>query len=79
MTEAGIDAGVLRDLYVALGERFDDGAWSLRLYHKPLIRWLWMGPLLMALGGVLSATDRRYRGRSRSVQKLDLTDDLVTT
>ncbi len=71
MTEAGIDAGFTRDLFVALGEPLgDQGAWSLRLYHKPFIRWIWMGCLVMALGGVLAASDRRYRlmaKRSREV------------
>ncbi|MBF0470111.1 MAG: heme lyase CcmF/NrfE family subunit [Gammaproteobacteria bacterium] len=61
MTEAGIDAGITRDLFVALGEELDDsGAWSLRLYHKPFIRWIWLGGLMMALGGLLAASDRRY-------------------
>jgi cytochrome c-type biogenesis protein CcmF len=62
MTEAAIDAGFTRDLYVALGEHLGDGSWALRLYYKPLIRWIWLGPLLMALGGLLAASDRRYRG-----------------
>ena len=61
MTEAGIDAGVTRDLFVALGETLgNEGAWSLRIYHKPFIRWIWLGGLLMALGGLLAASDRRY-------------------
>jgi len=65
MTEAGIDAGLTRDLFVALGEPLgDDGSWSLRLYHKPFIRWIWMGALIMALGGLLAAADRRYRLRA---------------
>ena len=62
MTEAAIDAGLFRDLFVALGEPLgEEGAWSVRIYHKPYIRWIWMGPLLMALGGLLAASDRRYR------------------
>jgi cytochrome c-type biogenesis protein CcmF len=62
MTEAAIDAGFTRDLYVALGEKIgDDGAWSVRLYYKPFIRWIWLGSLLMGLGGVLAVCDRRYR------------------
>ncbi|SCZ57980.1 heme lyase CcmF/NrfE family subunit [Thiohalomonas denitrificans] len=62
MTEAGIDAGLTRDLYVAMGEQLDDsGAWALRIYHKPFVRWIWLGGLLMALGGLLAASDRRYR------------------
>ena len=61
MTEAGIDAGITRDLFVALGEPLgNQGAWSLRLYHKPFIRWIWLGGIFMALGGLLAATDRRY-------------------
>ena len=73
MTEAAIDAGLTRDLFVALGEPLgDQGAWSLRLYHKPFIRWIWMGPVFMAIGGVLAASDRRYRmamRRERQVAK----------
>jgi cytochrome c-type biogenesis protein CcmF len=60
MTEAGIDAGLFRDLYVSLGEPVEQG-WIMRLHYKPAIRWVWLGALLMALGGVLSALDRRYR------------------
>jgi len=61
MTEAGIDAGLTRDLFVALGEPLgNSGAWSLRIYHKPFVRWIWLGGLLMALGGLLAASDRRY-------------------
>jgi cytochrome c-type biogenesis protein CcmF len=61
MTEAGIDWGMIRDLYVSLGEPLGDGAWSLRLYHKPFIRWIWFGAIFMTLGGLLSTADRRYR------------------
>ncbi len=61
MTEAGIDSGLMRDLYVSLGEPLDDKAWSFRLYHKPFVRWIWLGAIFMAIGGVLAATDRRYR------------------
>ncbi len=61
MTEAAIDAGLFRDLYVALGEDLGKQAWSLRIYHKPYVRWLWLGALIMALGGLLAAADRRYR------------------
>ena len=61
MTEAAIDAALLRDIYVALGEPLGEGAWSVRIYYKPLVRWIWLGPLIMALGGLLSASDRRYR------------------
>jgi cytochrome c-type biogenesis protein CcmF len=61
MTEAAIDVGITRDLYVSLGERVDGGAWIVRVYVKPFIDWIWGGCLLMALGGWLAVTDRRYR------------------
>jgi cytochrome c-type biogenesis protein CcmF len=61
MTEAGVDAGFMRDLYVSLGEPLDNGDWSLRLYYKPLVRWIWFGGLLIAAGGLLAASDPRYR------------------
>jgi cytochrome c-type biogenesis protein CcmF len=61
MTEAGIDTGFLRDVYVALGEQIDNESWGMRLYYKPFIQWIWMGAALMALGGLLAALDRRYR------------------
>lgn len=62
MTEAGIDAGLTRDLFVALGEPLDNGtAWSVRIQTKPYIRWIWFGTIFMAFGGLLAALDRRYR------------------
>ncbi len=61
MTEAGIDGDFTRDLYVSLGERLDGNAWSVRIYVKPFIRWIWLGALLIAAGGFLAAGDRRYR------------------
>jgi cytochrome c-type biogenesis protein CcmF len=66
MTEAGIDAGFGRDLYVALGEPLDNGAWAVRLHVKPFVRWIWFGGLFTGLGGVLAATDRRYRVKVKS-------------
>jgi cytochrome c-type biogenesis protein CcmF len=60
-TESSIDAGLVRDLYVSLGEGYDDGSWSLRVYYKPVVRLIWLGGILMFLGGVLAASDRRYR------------------
>ncbi|MDH5766627.1 MAG: c-type cytochrome biogenesis protein CcmF, partial [Gammaproteobacteria bacterium] len=69
MTEAGIDAGLFRDLYVSLGEPLDDqGAWSVRLYYKPFVRWIWLGALFMGFGGLLAATDRRYRQMVKAEQ-----------
>ena len=61
MTEAGIDAGMFRDLFVALAEQLENGAWSLRIYYKPFIRWIWLGCILMGLGGFVAVLDRRYR------------------
>ncbi|QIK38466.1 heme lyase CcmF/NrfE family subunit [Caldichromatium japonicum] len=62
MTEAAIDAGLTRDIYVSLGEPVGDrGDWAVRLYYKPYVRWIWLGCLLMAAGGLLAASDRRYR------------------
>ncbi|MBK1705024.1 heme lyase CcmF/NrfE family subunit [Halochromatium glycolicum] len=68
-TEAAIDAGLTRDLFVALGEDLGDGAWSLRIHHKPFVRWLWLGALMMAIGGGLAATDRRYRDLARRTRQ----------
>jgi cytochrome c-type biogenesis protein CcmF len=71
MTEAAIDPGLTRDLYIALGEPVGDtGAWAVRIYHKPYIRWIWMAGLFMAVGGILAASDRRYRIAGRRVTRL---------
>jgi cytochrome c-type biogenesis protein CcmF len=61
MTEAGIDAGLTRDLYVSIGESLGGEAFAVRVQVKPFVDWIWGGSLLMALGGLLAATDRRYR------------------
>jgi cytochrome c-type biogenesis protein CcmF len=70
MTEAAIDTGLFRDIYVALGEPIDrarpEAAWAVRVYYKPFIDWIWGGCLLMAFGGLLAITDRRYRARATS-------------
>ena len=63
MTEAAIDVGLTRDLYVSLGEPIDEKTWTVRIYLKPFVDWIWGGALLMALGGLLAASDRRYRLR----------------
>ncbi|MFN7754014.1 MAG: heme lyase CcmF/NrfE family subunit [Pseudomonadota bacterium] len=65
MTEASIDSGFTRDLYVSLGEPVEGDAWVVRVYHKPFIDWIWAGCFLMALGGLLAVCDRRYRVRVR--------------
>jgi cytochrome c-type biogenesis protein CcmF len=64
MTEAAIQPGLTRDLYVSLGEPVG-AAWIVRVYVKPFVDWIWGGCLIMALGGLLAATDRRYRARAR--------------
>jgi len=75
MTEAAIDTGLFRDVYVSLGEPIDkarpDAAWAVRVYHKPFVDWIWGGCVLMALGGLLALTDRRYRSKSRATSNPD--------
>ena len=72
MTEASIDAGVWRDIFIAMGEPLGDGAWAIRLHYKPFVRWIWGGAIAMAFGGFLTLTDRRYRmARSRSAAAVD--------
>jgi len=70
MTEAAIDAGLFRDLYVSLGEPIDrlkpEGEWAVRVYHKPFVDWIWGGCVLMAIGGLIAILDRRYRVKSRA-------------
>ena len=61
MTEAAIDPGFFKDIYVSLGEPLEGEAWAVRVYVKPFVRWIWFGALLMAFGGVLALADRRYR------------------
>jgi cytochrome c-type biogenesis protein CcmF len=65
MTEADMDSGLTRDLYVSLGEPVGEGAWIVRVYHKPFIDWIWGGCFMMAFGGLLALTDRRYRAARR--------------
>jgi len=64
MTEAAIDRGITRDLYIAMGERLEDNrSWAVRIYYKPFVRWIWAGSLIMSFGGLLAMSDRRYRFR----------------
>ena len=61
-TKSAIDPGLFRDVYVALGEPLgNDGAWAVRVYVKPFVRWIWLGGLFMMFGGFIAATDRRFR------------------
>ncbi|HYF59287.1 MAG TPA: heme lyase CcmF/NrfE family subunit [Burkholderiaceae bacterium] len=66
MTEAAIDTGLTRDLYVALGEQLPDGRWTLKTWVKPFVDWIWAGCFLMAIGGFVAISDRRYRSVRRS-------------
>ncbi len=68
MTEAAIDGRLLRDLYVALGEPLTGDAWAIRVYVKPFVRWIWLGGLLIAVGGLLAVLDKRYRRYKVSAQ-----------
>jgi len=61
MTEAGIDGALSRDIYVALGEPLSTGAWAVRVYVKPCVRWIWLGGIMIAAGGMLAMLDKRYR------------------
>ncbi|MGB2078533.1 MAG: heme lyase CcmF/NrfE family subunit [Vibrio sp.] len=71
MTEAAIDASLGRDLYIAMGEQLKNEdnsqseAWAVRIYYKPYIRWIWLGAIIMSLGGLLAVTDKRYRFRKK--------------
>lgn len=69
MTEAAIDAGFTRDLYLALGEQLSNGGWSLRIYHKPYVRWMWLGGILISLAGFMILGDKRYRSSKKREQK----------
>ena len=71
MTEAAIDSGLTRDLYVSLGEQVEGGAWIVRVYVKPFIDWIWGGCLMMSLGGLLAVMDRRYRRKPGEVANMD--------
>lgn len=61
MTEAAIDAGLFRDVYVSMGEPLENGAWGMRLQVKPFMRWVWLGAIFMSIGGVMAMLDKRYR------------------
>ncbi|MDF1693399.1 MAG: heme lyase CcmF/NrfE family subunit [Zhongshania sp.] len=80
MTEAAIDASLLRDVYIALGEPVGSDAWAVRIHVKPFIRFIWLGAILMALGGLLAICDKRYRGaapRDAGVNEVGVNDAKV--
>jgi cytochrome c-type biogenesis protein CcmF len=69
MTEAGIEVDWNRDLFVAMGEDLGAGKWSMRLQYKPMVRFIWFGALVMAIGGLIAITDRRYRTRKSTADE----------
>ena len=71
MTEAAIDASLWRDLYIALGEPIGEQAWAVRLQYKPMVRWLWLGALMIGLGALVTAFDRRYRSQRSTVSAVE--------
>ena len=77
MTEAAIDAGLFRDLFVAMGEPIgEDGAWAMRLHYKPMVRWMWLGAIIMAVGAFTTTVDKRYR-RQRSAARDTATSEAL--
>ena len=82
ITEAAIDASLMRDVYVALGEPISESSnqWAVRIYVKPLIRWIWLGAIIMALGSVLSMFDKRYRIKhTKAPHQVTSNNELLTT
>ena len=79
MTEAGIDRGFTRDLYVSLGEATSDETWVVRVQHKPFVSWIWGGCLIMAFGGLLAASDKRYRVASKKKEAALEAASITTT
>lgn len=79
MTEAGISPHIIHDLYASLGEPLENGAWSVRIYHKPMVEWIWFGCLMMGFGGLLALSDKRYRmkKRGKNVDELSVKEALV--
>lgn len=78
LTEAGIDAGFTRDFLVALGDKIDNTAWSMRIHHFPIVRWIWLGAILMAIGGFVAVLDKRYRVRKSQTQANQITHSVAT-
>ncbi len=77
MTEAAISPGLTRDLYAALGEELDNGAWAIRLYYKPFIRWIWFGAVLMSIGGIISMLDKRYRLGGKKIKTIKAQEEAL--
>ncbi|MGY8815674.1 MAG: heme lyase CcmF/NrfE family subunit [Gammaproteobacteria bacterium] len=79
MTEAGIGGVLFQDLYVSLGEELENGDWSVRLYSRPFVRWIWLGAIFMALGGFVAASDKRYRYRIKETKAKGIATDNLST
>ena len=83
MTEAAIDPGLFRDIYIALGDPLSNGAWAVRIHYKPFVRWIWLGALFMAFGGLLTILDKRYRQikpeTSTKIVNKNVADDVTLT
>ncbi|KGJ87103.1 cytochrome c-type biogenesis protein CcmF [Colwellia psychrerythraea] len=79
MTEAGIDPGLFRDVYVALGDPLPEGAWAIRVHYKPFVRWIWLGAIFMSVGGIMSMLDKRYRRRKSVVASSPVIADSLTS
>ncbi len=77
MTEAAIDPGLFRDIYVALGEGLGDGSWAVRLHYKPFVRWIWLGSIFMAIGSVVTLIDKRYRLTVSKASSMTTENDLA--
>ena len=76
MTEAAIDPGFFRDVYVALGDKLDGDDWAVRIHFKPVVRWIWLGAIFMALGATITLTDKRYKKRNaRAAEKNKIAED----
>jgi cytochrome c-type biogenesis protein CcmF len=76
LTETAIHANLWRDLYVALSEQIENQDWAVRVYYKPFVRWIWLGALLMAFGGLVSASDPRYRRVKNEVKTTQISNDI---
>ena len=72
MTEAAIDGGFLRDIYVALGDKLENDDWAVRIHYKPVVRWIWLGAIFMALGATITLTDKRFKKRKEKKAKAKL-------
>ncbi|CAH0990384.1 Cytochrome c-type biogenesis protein CcmF [Sinobacterium norvegicum] len=79
MTEAAINAGIWRDVYIAMGEPLGGGAWAVRLHYKPFVRWMWLGAIFMGLGGTIAVCDKRYRLKRKAVAQSQPLDSAAAT